>query len=169
MTVSALTQATREGEAYPEQASATPLLQAILESPGQVHRTIDGLVIATMTGLADGIPEVSVPMSRLPDPILAHSLCPVSLDCIGRRCAVMFERGDPQRPIILGFIRQPQAVAVQVDGERQVIEAEKEIVLRCGKASITLTRAGKVIIQGEYLLSRSYGANRIQGGSIEIN
>ena len=41
--------------------------------------------------------------------------------------------------------------------------------LRCGKASITLTRAGKVLIRGAYLLSRSSGVNRIKGGSVQIN
>ncbi|MEW5071937.1 hypothetical protein AB1P14_09365, partial [Pseudomonas aeruginosa] len=38
-----------------------------------------------------------------------------------------------------------------------------------GKASITLTRAGKVIIRGAYLSSRSTGVNRIKGGSVQIN
>jgi hypothetical protein len=57
----------------------------------------------------------------------------------------------------------------EVDGERLVFTAKKEIVLRCGKASITLTRAGKVLIRGIYLLSRSSGVNRIKGGSVQIN
>jgi hypothetical protein len=48
-------------------------------------------------------------------------------------------------------------------------EAGKEIVLRCGDASITLTRAGKILIKGAYVLSRSSGVNRIQGGAVEIN
>jgi len=55
---------------------------------------------------------------------------------------------------------------VRVDGERVVFDAKKEIVLRCGKASITLTRAGKVLIRGAYLLNRSSGVNRIKGGSV---
>jgi hypothetical protein len=41
--------------------------------------------------------------------------------------------------------------------------------LRCGKSSITLTRAGKVLIEGEYISSRSSGVNRIKGGSIQLN
>jgi hypothetical protein len=43
------------------------------------------------------------------------------------------------------------------------------MVLRCGKASITLTRAGKVLIQGSYVLSRSTGVNRVKGGAVQIN
>jgi hypothetical protein len=60
-------------------------------------------------------------------------------------------------------------VEARVDGHRVVLDAEQEIVLRCGKASITLTRAGKVLIRGAYLLSRSSGVNRIKGGSVQIN
>ena len=56
-----------------------------------------------------------------------------------------------------------------IDGERLEFSAEREIVLRCGKASITLTREGKVLIKGAYLSSRSSGVNRIKGGSVQIN
>jgi hypothetical protein len=63
----------------------------------------------------------------------------------------------------------PLVPDVEGDGERLVFSAEKEIVLRCGNASITLTRAGKVLIRGAYLLARSSGVNRIQGGSVQIN
>lgn len=53
--------------------------------------------------------------------------------------------------------------------ETLVLAADREIVLRCGKASITLTRAGKVIIRGAYVGIISSGVNRIQGGSVQIN
>jgi uncharacterized protein (DUF2345 family) len=56
-----------------------------------------------------------------------------------------------------------------VDGESVVIEAREQVVLRCGRASITLTKAGKILIQGEYVSSRSAGVNRIKGGSVQIN
>ncbi|MGV8750478.1 DUF6484 domain-containing protein, partial [Pseudomonas aeruginosa] len=62
-----------------------------------------------------------------------------------------------------------QEASARLDGERLEFSAEREIVLRCGKASITLTRAGKVIIHGAYLSSRSTGVNRIKGGSVQIN
>lgn len=58
---------------------------------------------------------------------------------------------------------------VEVDGQRLDLEAKEQIVLRCGKASITLTSAGKVIIRGAYISTRSSGANRIKGGSVQIN
>jgi len=56
-----------------------------------------------------------------------------------------------------------------VDGRRVVLNADEEVVLQCGEASITLTKAGKVLIEGEYISSNSRGANKIKGGSIQLN
>jgi len=56
-----------------------------------------------------------------------------------------------------------------IDGNRVVLEGKEEIVLKCGEASITLTKAGKILIRGKYLLNRSTGVNRIMGGSVQVN
>lgn len=56
-----------------------------------------------------------------------------------------------------------------LDGKRVVLEGKEEIVLKCGDASITLTKAGKILIRGKYLLNRSTGVNRIMGGSVQVN
>lgn len=56
-----------------------------------------------------------------------------------------------------------------LDGNRVVLEGKEEIVLKCGEASITLTKAGKILIRGKYLLNRSTGVNRIMGGSVQVN
>jgi hypothetical protein len=98
---------------------------------------------------------------------------------IGSDVVLLFEAGDPRRPIIVGVLQQPgvverasspsATVAVQADEDRIVITAEREIVLRCGDASITLTRAGKVLITGTYVLSRSSGYNKIKGAAVDIN
>lgn len=58
---------------------------------------------------------------------------------------------------------------VFIDGKKIAFEAAEEIVLSCGEASITLTRAGKILIRGKYLLNRSSGVNRILGGSVQVN
>lgn len=97
---------------------------------------------------------------------------------IGSAVVLMFEQGDPTRPIVMGVLRQegawpmavrPEQVDVSVDGERMVISAKEQLVLRCGKARITLTQAGKVLIEGSYVLSKSTGVNRIKGGSVQLN
>jgi uncharacterized protein (DUF2345 family) len=83
--------------------------------------------------------------------------------------------GVLQAPQALQSAREPDArqrdgaSEATVDGERVVLTAQQEIVLRCGDASITLTKAGKIIIRGQYILSRSSGVNRVQGGSIQLN
>jgi hypothetical protein len=53
--------------------------------------------------------------------------------------------------------------------ERIELVAEREIVLRCGDASLTLTRSGKILLRGTYVLSRASGVNKIKGGSVQIN
>lgn len=97
----------------------------------------------------------------------------------GREVVVLFDGGDVQRPIIIGLLEPsaldevsappPPGITIEADQERYVVTAEREIVLRCGDASITLTRAGKVLIQGNYVLSRSTGCNKIKGAAVDIN
>lgn len=56
-----------------------------------------------------------------------------------------------------------------VDGERILLDAKEEIVLRCGESSITLSKNGKISIRGKYILNRATGVNRILGGSVQVN
>lgn len=58
---------------------------------------------------------------------------------------------------------------VKVDGKKILIEGQEEVVLKCGESSITLTKAGKIVIRGKYLLSRAAGINRILGGAVQVN
>jgi phage baseplate assembly protein gpV len=97
---------------------------------------------------------------------------------IGQPVVLMFEGGDASRPIVMGVLREaegwplaepPAQVEVDANGERMIVSAKEQLVLRCGKASVTLTRAGKVLIQGSYVSSRSTGVNRVKGGSVQLN
>jgi hypothetical protein len=56
-----------------------------------------------------------------------------------------------------------------VDGKRVVLQGHDEVVLRCGAASITLKRDGKLILRGAYVETHAKGVNRIKGGSVKIN
>lgn len=117
--------------------------------------------------------EYAIPVSK--------TTVAVSKEDAGREVLVSFEGGDILYPIVTGKIRnlpvvgemdlsEESIIATDTgEQERLVFKAEKEIVLQCGKSSITLTRAGKVIIRGAYLLSRSSGVNKIKGGSVQLN
>jgi len=96
----------------------------------------------------------------------------------GTDVLVVFNENNANNPIVTGIMNKcihsknlnTKIVSVKKDKEKTLVfEAEKEIVLKCGKSSITLTKAGKVLIRGAYLLSRSSGANRIKGGSVHLN
>lgn len=98
---------------------------------------------------------------------------------------LLFEDNDPTRPVAVDFLLEtlPDAAPeerelafdispgneISLDGKTIQFSAEEQIVLKCGRASITLTKAGKVLIRGAYLLNRSSGVNRIKGGSVQIN
>jgi len=104
-----------------------------------------------------------------------------------REVLLVFDQGDPGRPIILDLLERPAEEAAGtdvparaaaaartspealVDGRRLVIEAEREIVLRCGKGSITIQADGTVTVRGTRLLSRSSGINKIKGATVLIN
>ena len=157
---------------------------------GNIPETSDRLqipsaVIGRAAGITDtGTPIVDFPENPEPHPIVARSTLDFQPSHVGCEVLLVFERGDDRRPVVIGVLNNqqpngrraetdrvdlPEAVEVQRDGERVVITADREIVFKCGKASITLTRAGKVLIRGAYVLSRSSGVNKIKGGSVQIN
>ncbi|WP_437953949.1 DUF6484 domain-containing protein [Sorangium sp. So ce296] len=146
---------------------------------------IDGVVVGRIVGFGqngDPLVEAAVLGGGAGGGVLARSMTALGPEDEGREVALLFEGGRRDRPVVMGRMhaagdgagagagaaRRDGATAT-ADGERLVLTAEKEIVLQCGKASITLTRAGKILIRGAYLLTRSSGVNRIQGGSVQIN
>ena len=122
----------------------------------------------------NGHPWIVFPADASRAEIAARHVCRIGPDDLGREAVLSYEDGDPSKPIILGLLqasnetRQP-AVRLSADGEEVSLSAARQITLQCGKASITLTRAGKVLIRGAYVSTRSSGVNRIKGGSVQIN
>jgi len=143
------------------------------------------MVVGRLVGFeASGTPLVDHAGSLSCQPLPARSTVRLDRDQIGQEVALMFDGGDPRKPVVMGVIQtllatpasssspptsQEKMMIAEVDGKRLVLTAEHEIVLRCGEASITLTRAGKVLIRGTFLSSRASGVNRISGGSVQIN
>ena len=149
---------------------------AKLEMETDDPKRIEGIVVGQIAGVDDtGFPKVDFDLNTSNAPVLALSTIAIDKDAIGREVALMFEQGDPRKPIVMGLMWSPdvkpnsEVLDVRADRKRVEISAEHEIVLRCGEASLTLTKAGKIILRGKYVLSRSSGVNRIKGGSVQIN
>jgi len=116
-------------------------------------------------------------------PMLALSVAPLSRSELeaavdDRRPAVLLFVVGTGQPVLLGLQQAVPAVEVDagdtpltadVDGKRVRIDGKDEIVLRCGKSSITMRRNGRIVIRGVQVESRAAGRNRIKGGAVLIN
>jgi hypothetical protein len=141
---------------------------------------IHGVVVGTLVGFSDNgaVPLVSYAGQPGTAALRARATVDLYGPQIGRDVVLMFEEGDPNRPIIVGCIRRsgdssvpelPGRVEVDADGERLVVTANQGLVLRCGNASITLSRDGKIVVRGTKVESHASGLNRIKGGSVQVN
>jgi hypothetical protein len=143
---------------------------------------LDGGVVGVLAGFTpERVPLVEFQGNPVGFPIAARSVVRLERAPVGASILLMFEGGDASRPIVLGALDEQHAnvdaevmapagaFEVNADGGRVSVVAQREIVLRVGKASITLTREGKILLRGCYILSRSSGVNRIKGGSVQLN
>jgi|CXWL01.1.fsa_nt_gi hypothetical protein len=169
-----------------ERQQSEQILEFLLEAEQPADRqataqptAMNGVYRGVLSELdpASGVIKIVIPNLFGMEAVAARSIVPLSQEQLGEEVLVAFEAGNLRSPYIIGALwnsEQPPAVSqppieAKVDGQQVVIEGKKEIVLKCGKASITLTRAGKVLIRGAYVLSRSSGVNRVKGGSVQIN
>jgi hypothetical protein len=127
-------------------------------------------------------------------PLRARTTVPLDAATIARAVAakrgvlLLFENGDPALPLVVGLVEESTGGALlgelltrpsaapartpaeaRLDGKRVVLEGKDEVVLRCGEASVTLRRDGKVIVRGTYVETQAKGINRIKGGAVKIN
>ena len=153
--------------------------QRVLEAAMQCGAgAAPSVVVGELIGFVESRPLVLYPGQPGTAAVAADSIVDLHAAHVGRRVVLAFEQGDAGRPVVMGWLRgerssaevhAPGAVEVDADGERLLVTAKEQLVLRCGHASITLTKAGKVLVQGKYVSSRSSGVNRIKGGSVQIN
>jgi hypothetical protein len=170
-----------------EEESGNDLLRPLIEreitqtsrvrSPANFNA---GIIIGELVGMThDGrTPLICYPGQPGTAALSARSTIDLHGKHIGKQVVLMFEANDHTKPIIMGVLQSSEGssleqrvdqVEVEADGERMIVSAKEQLLLRCGKASITLTKAGKVLIKGSYVLSRSSGVNRIKGGSVQLN
>jgi len=95
------------------------------------------------------------------------------------RAAVMRTADSAARWLLVGLVRDRVSakardakrgrLEVTVDGEKLTLEAEHDIELKCGRASITLRYDGRIELKGTHILSASRGPNRVKGATIALN
>jgi hypothetical protein len=156
------------------------LLTAPIDPRPAPSTRIDGMVVGRLLALArnGATPLVTFPDQPSSAAQPARSTIDLHAAHVGRQVVLMCEGGDPARPIVIGCLAEdgartlpdlPGSVEVDVDGRRLVVTATEQLVLRCGAASVTLTREGKILMNGTYVSSHSSGVQRIRGGSVRIN
>ncbi len=127
-----------------------------------------------VTGLAPSGKAFVQLEGHLSGPIEARSLVPLATIGSAAEVLVQITSDVAAVPVIMGVL-DPETTSdltvVDSSGISTSLEltAERELTLRCGKASITLTKEGKIILRGTYISSRSSGPNRIKGGSVHLN
>ena len=115
---------------------------------------------------ANGDVLVDFPSNQL-GPIRARVATSENVEGKDEPVLLLFENGDRSLPVIAGLMREN---AGRRQPKRQLVfEAAEEIVIACGKSSITLRRDGRVVIKGTELVSRASGSNKVRGAVVQIN
>jgi hypothetical protein len=144
--------------------------------------------VGTVAAFEGGVVRVRHPHDR-GAPVEARPLAALddaSLELAARERAeavLLFADGDPARPLLVGLLRSPTPLVdalltvplpaaekvARVDGKRVLVEGKDEVVLQCGKASLTLRRDGKVVLRGVNLVTQADQVHKIRGGKVQVN
>lgn len=137
-----------------------------------VLNRIEGVVIGALIGFDKGKPLVVFAGNPKDHAVVARSTAELTYDMIGCDVALLFDGGDVAKPLVVGRIVDPAQTDKQSiirDGELVRVTAQEQLELRCGKASIVMKKDGHITIRGTYLVSHASAANRIRGGSVNLN
>jgi len=128
-------------------------------------------VVGKLVALADDEPYVEFIGNPIGQPQTARTIVPLMHAQVGSEVVLLFEGGNLRQPIIMGCLINAGSPTVELryqDG-KLTLAADREIVLKTGDSSITLTKAGKVLINGAYVQTKASGVNRIKGAAVQIN
>lgn len=135
-----------------------------------------GVVIGMLMGFEGSSPLVVYPGNPSDEARAARALCVLSPEDVGCEMALLFEEGDRAHPLVIGRIVDPvrqdsaaKSPGVLRDGKTVKITAEERIELRVGKSVIIMEKDGHITVRGKHLVSHASSANRIRGGSVNLN
>lgn len=155
-----------------------PMLTGRTERPSRGQ--FGGAVVGKLLAVSNCGHGAYVCFSNQPGSAAIEARTTVNLHAshIGRDVTLVFEDSNPALPIVVGLISEPHTtgvdeqegtIEIEADGARLLLSAREELVLRCGKATITLTKQGNVVIRGMRVSTHASDVNRIKGGSVQIN
>lgn len=171
-------------------AVPVPIRRAASAPCQKIHGVVVGTLVGTTSGGAVLVEFTGAPEAQVIARVATHDpdfTIPAQL--VGRKVVLVFEGGEPSRPLILGLVREPvtespaneastaicadsigaSGQSLTVNGRRLLLEGQQEVVLRCGQGSITLRADGSIVVKGTRLLSRASEVNKIRGATVQIN
>lgn len=144
------------------------------------NEVFNGVLIGWINGFDEsGSPLILIP-GFIDAPIAARSLCTVQTKNLNQQCALMFESGDLNKPLIMGLLQQTvlslKSDSIQTDDallDKPTVAksfiATEEILFQCGDASLRLLKDGQIELRGSLISSHSTGLNHIRGASVKLN
>lgn len=132
-------------------------------------RLTAGTVIEIEEAGAIGVVVPGEPPLRLRCDLLHTATAPQLLLAIGARVLVLLPGAGEERGCVLGMIAPYRAPRAPEPPARARIEAQQELVLECGEASLTLREDGRVTLKGVDVTSHARRTQKIRGGTVHIN
>lgn len=135
------------------------------------------LVLGTLTqyDVEEG-PFVALKEDPGKQPVWAQTTVDIDEADVGRTVVLRFLRNKAQTPIIVGFLKAPRHRSevprprqAELDGQSVVLTADRQMELRCGRASLVLHKDGLIELRGTEVVSRASHQQKIQGGNVQIN
>jgi hypothetical protein len=142
---------------------------------GESHSTAPvgaAAVLARILGVEEGVVMVediahggpalaartTIPLRNLKDPVVVLRFDDGSAVIVGQvyPCVPMEPAGAEGADVVL-------------KGSRVRIEADVELVLTAGGCRVQLDARGKAVTTADQIVSRARGANKVQGGSVQLN
>ncbi|MBW2459647.1 MAG: hypothetical protein JRI68_34460 [Deltaproteobacteria bacterium] len=150
------------------------------EAEKRAAERIEGVELGRLVALTDDGPKVTYPSCPTTNGLVARCAAQLYERHVGGRVALLFEDGDPARPMVVGPIHHDQAeeeiehpaikgLAITETESRIDIRCRKAIGINVGKATIIITPKGQIVVKGKHVLNHASAVNRIRGATVKIN